>query len=85
MLHPRRCRGRCYPYVSASDNCGLPPHVLHQNVDGRTIQVKSRRISHLEGVHRVPHILRTNRPGMGLEVGSHLRRRQRQFPLLPAF
>ena len=82
-LHPRRCRGRSSLYVSAWYSCGLPPHVLHQNVYGRAIHVVTRCSSHSKGVHRVLLILHTCRP-MGLEVGGHLRRRQRQLPLLPA-
>ena len=38
--------------------------------------------SHLEGVHRVPPIFHANRPQMGREVDTHLRRRLRQFPLI---
>jgi len=46
-----------------------------------TIHVMTRCSSHSKGVHCVPLILHTRRPQIGLEVGGHLRRRQRQFPL----
>ena len=41
--------------------------------------------SYPEGVYRVPGILHASRPQTSLEVGAHLRWRQRQFPHLPAF
>ena len=38
-LHCRRCLGRCYPYLSACDDCGLLPHVFHKNVYRRAVHV----------------------------------------------
>ena len=71
--------------LSACDGCGRLPHVFNKNVHGRTVHDMTRRSSHSEGAHRVPLIIDANRSPMGREVGGHLRRRQRQFPLRPIF
>ena len=55
---------------------GLPPHVFCKSVHGRTVHVMTRRLSHSEGVHRVPLTLHASLPEMGLEVGGYSRRRQ---------
>lgn len=60
-------------------------HVIHQNLHGCTVHAMARRPSHPEGVHRVPLILHVRRTHMDLEADGHLRRRQRNFSLLPAF
>ena len=71
--------------VSAYNGCGLPPHVLLKTSMAVPSTFITRRPSHSEGLHGVPRILHDSHPQMGLEIGGHLSRGQRQVSILPAF
>ena len=56
---------------------------IHKIIHCLTVHVRTCRLSHSEGVHRVPLNLHASRPQMGREVDGHLRWRQRQAPFSP--